>query len=1430
MSHTVTVPSDQQSTPDFFDQTSFSQISIPSPPPMTHTISSDINLQEIIEDDKLRTEFYDHWVVVRKGIMNERNDTERARFLRWEENSSFSMEAIQKYLQVYRRKVESEILLIDTPCEWKLGVAHEGYFPSRKRVVLRPVHDIDFNKPQYHSLYAKENISSEIERKISTHRDGDGDDGDGDDDEVDMVHVSSKRTSVSAEELQYLLLQSSTVPGVIVDITSTNNNENKNQSSHVPGSGWGVIDADGSDEGYGVIGMAQDEPSLVEEPESSVTTNVMKSYQNIGSDMKEIEDGLKQGRDVTTGPCYSGTRRINTDPILFETNTILITASGNYTGVITFTSKEIFFMTMNDHSTSHGGGDYYDDPVTITLNPNKKTRRRRWSISNMTSIYIRRYRLRDTAVEVFFHRGKHRNFFLDFGLTSSDHQRRNIFVKELMKIAPRRCYKYWPGMTMYRLVTEHGIQQQWINGEISNFDYLMGLNTLAGRSYNDLCQYPVMPWVIAQYTQSTINLFDSKTYRDLSKPMGALNSDRLESFLERYQSFKDGTSDIPPFMYGSHYSTMVGVVLHYLIRLQPFASLHISIQNGHFDVPDRLFSSIPRAWEHNTTLLSEVKELTPEWFTLPEFLTNINHYDFGLMQNGESVDNVELPPWASSPEEFIRINREALESDYVSCHLHEWIDLIFGYKQRGPQAIEANNVFYYLTYYGAVNRELITDEATKQAIEIQIAHFGQCPMELFRTPHPPKGQRTIPRHFHHCFDQSSLELARPTNIEEKLAIDASCTLVNRISSSRVVDLIVRAGHLLCVLENGVLESYRYGLSEAARVIIMTGNKMEGNSTRRSSALRSKSPESEEFSDGDTDLLSWDDSAESRAGKKAIVKPPPKTPRAQVIPSLVTELEGQTISNSSQRNPSRHSIVMSSSTNQPSPQAVQSSNQSPQNVTRDVLVAIEKETTHFESVPRIPLCKPRKQLDARTSSTPSNLPKRSSGLSSSANSTTADTLRLYCTNYFILSFGRIDGGIAIREVSTTSPQVLAGADYKVHRYPVTCIASDEIISSSTDVFCSCDLSGKVLIWTLSRINRSGKPSNANSKNNSLGFGSSRTIISRRPQRVFSCLSCPNACCDISWQMGVTICATRGYVSIFSIERNERIHLHDIRHDLKAFLRDKNSSPKLNGDSSSKQLPSTPKKSNLWDLKDDVIIKRISLCDDGIFIIQVEVITRSSTDEDLLGLNMTTPPLSSSSSGGGAMSQHFLVSYSLQGVRLSVYPLQTPITFLSSPGHGNILILGHRDGRVSFVSSFTLELIYQWFPHDRCLTSILQYKGGGNGVIIPEPEHAAVIAVRIGPNIRRPAVMTVSTSSGALYIRALPDFIKWEKGIYQSTLSQIVNAPFQAVKGTLQQAHLVAADAAGVIASNAKSFADETFARVRLTFPFLSSSLTPSTFLD
>jgi hypothetical protein len=45
------------------------------------------------------------------------------------------------------------------------------------------------------------------------------------------------------------------------------------------------------------------------------------------------------------------------------------------------------------------------------------------------------------------------------------------------------------------------VTQRWVEGEMSNFAYLMYLNTLAGRSYNDLTQYPVFPWVLQDYTR-----------------------------------------------------------------------------------------------------------------------------------------------------------------------------------------------------------------------------------------------------------------------------------------------------------------------------------------------------------------------------------------------------------------------------------------------------------------------------------------------------------------------------------------------------------------------------------------------------------------------------------------------------------------------------------------------------------------------------------------------------------------------------------------------------------------------------------------------------------------------------------------------------------------------------------------------------------------
>lgn len=71
-------------------------------------------------------------------------------------------------------------------------------------------------------------------------------------------------------------------------------------------------------------------------------------------------------------------------------------------------------------------------------------------------------------------------------------------------------------------------RESWRRRDITNFEYLMILNTLAGRSYNDLTQYPVFPWVLADYSSEVLDFNKSATFRDLTKPVGALDLKRFE--------------------------------------------------------------------------------------------------------------------------------------------------------------------------------------------------------------------------------------------------------------------------------------------------------------------------------------------------------------------------------------------------------------------------------------------------------------------------------------------------------------------------------------------------------------------------------------------------------------------------------------------------------------------------------------------------------------------------------------------------------------------------------------------------------------------------------------------------------------------------------------------------------------------------------------
>ncbi|XP_076782462.1 LOW QUALITY PROTEIN: WD repeat and FYVE domain-containing protein 3 [Arvicanthis niloticus] len=372
-----------------------------------------------------------------------------------------------------------------------------------------------------------------------------------------------------------------------------------------------------------------------------------------------------------------------------------------------------------------------------------------FAYEDIKEVHKRRYLLQPIAVEVFS--GDGRNYLLAFqkGIRNKVYQRFLAVVPSLTDSSesvsgqrPNTSVEQGSGL-LSTLVGEKSVTQRWERGEISNFQYLMHLNTLAGRSYNDLMQYPVFPWILADYDSEEVDLTNPKTFRNLAKPMGAQTDERLAQYKKRYKDWEDPNGETPAYHYGTHYSSAM-IVASYLVRMEPFTQIFLRLQGGHFDLADRMFHSVREAWysasKHN---MADVKELIPEFFYLPEFLFNSNNFDLGCKQNGTKLGDVILPPWAKGdPREFIRVHREALECDYVSAHLHEWIDLIFGYKQQGPAAVEAVNVFHHLFYEGQVDIYNINDPLKETATIGFINNFGQIPKQLFKKPHPPKRVRS----------------------------------------------------------------------------------------------------------------------------------------------------------------------------------------------------------------------------------------------------------------------------------------------------------------------------------------------------------------------------------------------------------------------------------------------------------------------------------------------------------------------------------------------------------------------------------------------------------------------------------------------------------------------------------------------------------------
>ncbi|CAM6117206.1 unnamed protein product [Calypogeia fissa] len=204
----------------------------------------------------------------------------------------------------------------------------------------------------------------------------------------------------------------------------------------------------------------------------------------------------------------------------------------------------------------------------------------------------------------------------------------------------------------------------WWAGHVSNYDYLLLLNKLAGRRWADPCFHTVMPWVIdfsvkPDHTANT-------GWRDLTKSKWRLAKG------DEQLDFTYASAEMPHHVSDECLSELA--VCIYKARQLPLLVLR------------RIVRSVYEPNEYPANM-QRLYQWTPDE-CIPEFYSDIHIFE----SIHPGMNSLAVPTWAKDAKEFIALHRDALESDRVSSQIHHWIDLTFGYKLSGEAAVTAKNV------------------------------------------------------------------------------------------------------------------------------------------------------------------------------------------------------------------------------------------------------------------------------------------------------------------------------------------------------------------------------------------------------------------------------------------------------------------------------------------------------------------------------------------------------------------------------------------------------------------------------------------------------------------------------------------------------------------------------------------------------------------
>ena len=316
--------------------------------------------------------------------------------------------------------------------------------------------------------------------------------------------------------------------------------------------------------------------------------------------------------------------------------------------------------------------------------------------------------------------------------------------------------KIMKSLNYLKLLKEKNNFIKYISKEMANsdlcqmcvFDILILINLISNRSYIDLHQYPVFP---------LINFFDKKTKkvlkRDIKKHIGfqtltKISESRFNAFCNSYKGneleYKEAINNDEqieiPHYFNTHYSNIV-YTCNYLMRIFPYSFIAIELQGNGFDSPNRLFNSIEDTLYNILHQKSDLRELIPEFFYLPEMFMNINTINFHINSKNELVDNVVITENFFTKEKikeqnidkdnyqkyfsFIENMKSDLESLKEDININDWINIIFGiYQKKIKKFGQAFREESYIDIDENTSKKYLNDDLIMKSVE-----FGIIPLK-----------------------------------------------------------------------------------------------------------------------------------------------------------------------------------------------------------------------------------------------------------------------------------------------------------------------------------------------------------------------------------------------------------------------------------------------------------------------------------------------------------------------------------------------------------------------------------------------------------------------------------------------------------------------------------------------------------------------------